>query len=262
MADEPPGLGFEEPDARFRGPTQRARVFTESWVALNLFCPNCGSVRIGKHPNNRPVADFYCGQCREDFELKSQKGRFGPRVADGAYAAKRLRLESDTNPNLVLMNYDLERFAVTDLFFVPKHFFVPELIEERPPLAPTARRAGWIGSNILLKDVPASGKIYYVRDSQIAPRDLVLEQWRRTLFLKGRGMEARGWLIEVMKCVELVGRSAFTLADLYEFEDRLSRIYPGNRNIRPKIRQQLQALRDNGYLRFLGRGRYELQRLS
>ena len=123
-------------------------MFTESWVAAYLFCPNCGARRIGRHPNNAPVADFHCAECHEDFELKSKKGAMGPKVADGAYGAKLRRLASAANPNLALLSYDLARFAVTDLFFVPKQFFTPEIIEERPQLAATARRAGWIGSNI------------------------------------------------------------------------------------------------------------------
>jgi type II restriction enzyme len=86
----------------------------------------------------------------------------------------------------------------------------------------------------------------------------VLEQWRSTLFLKEQSAAARGWLIEVMKCVDAVGRQDFTLEDVYAQEDPLHRLYPANRNVRPKIRQQLQVLRDRGYLRFLGRGRYRL----
>jgi type II restriction enzyme len=77
--------------------------------------------------------------------------------------------------------------------------------------------------------------------------------------LKDQGVAARGWLIEVMKCVELIGRGAFTLDDVYAFEGRLARVYPGNNNVRPKIRQQLQVLRDQGYLDFVGRGRYRLK---
>jgi type II restriction enzyme len=58
---------------------------------------------------------------------------------------------------------------------------------------------------------------------------------------------------------EAVGRAAFTLDDVYAFEDRLSALYPGNNNVRPKIRQQLQALRDLGWLEFMGRGRYRVR---
>jgi type II restriction enzyme len=104
------------------------------------------------------------------------------------------RLASDTTPNLVLMTYDLARFAVTDLFFVPKQFFTPAIIEARPPLRDTARRAGWVGSKIVLRDVPESGKVWCVKGGEALPRDAVLEQWRSTLFLRGAGLAARGWL--------------------------------------------------------------------
>ena len=172
-------------------------------------------------------------------------------MADGAYGAKLLRLASDTSPNLMLMNYDLARFAVTDLFFVPKQFFTSAIIEARPPLAATARRAGWVGSRIVLQGVPESGKVWFVRGGAALDRGAVLAQWRSTLFLRDAGVGARGWLIEVMKCVELIGRDAFTLDDVYAFEDRLKALYPGNNNIRPKIRQQLQVLRDRGWLEFI-----------
>jgi type II restriction enzyme len=252
-------LGFEETQALFESPSQNARVWTESWVALWGFCLNCGAQRLGRFENNRPVADFVCPECAEEYELKSQKGRFGPKVNDGAYRTMLARLASANNPNLLLMNYDLGRRSVTDLFVVPKHFFVPEIVEERKPLAPTARRAGWVGCNILLRDVPDAGKIFVVRDGVPVAKEAVLERWRSTLFLRDQGLAARGWLIDVLKCVEQIGRAEFTLADVYAFEDRLSRLYPGNNNVRPKIRQQLQVLRDQGLLEFLGKGVYRMR---
>jgi type II restriction enzyme len=258
MSDPPLHLGFAEAPVAFVNASQRARVWTEQWAAAHLFCPNCGALRITSYKNNRPVADFSCLECGEDFELKSQKRQFGKKINDGAFGTMCQRLASDNNPNLILMNYDLARLSVTNLFFVPRHFFVREVIQERNPLAPTARRAGWIGCNILLSEIPAAGKIFLVRDGEQAPRRLVLEQWRSTLFLKDQNIAARGWLIEVMKCVDAIGRQDFTLDDVYAQEDRLHRLYPANRNVRPKIRQQLQVLRDRGYLHFLGRGRYRL----
>ncbi|MGA9008125.1 MAG: hypothetical protein WB495_14880 [Xanthobacteraceae bacterium] len=57
-----------------------------------------------------------------------------------------------------------------------------------------------------------------------------------------------------MKCIEAVGKPEFQIDDIYGFENRLSELYPGNRNVRPKIRQQLQFLRDRGYLEFISRG--------
>lgn len=128
------------------------------------------------------------------------------------------------------------------------------------PLKETARRAGWVGSNILLDQVPEAGRIYVLRNGQPEARDAVLDKWRQTLFLRDQSVEARGWLLDVMKAVEAIGRPEFSLEDVYAHEARLQLIYPNNNNVRPKIRQQLQVLRDSGYLDFVGRGQYRLRR--
>jgi len=252
-------LGFEEVQLAYTSGSQKARVWTEQWVSQQLYCPNCGNPRITQLPANLPVADFFCPKCNDQFELKSQKKDFGAKVADGAYHTKCERLVSSTNPNLLLLSYDLADAAVRNVSVVPKHFFVPDIVERRKPLADTARRAGWVGSNISLGKVPQSGRIHIVRGRVPEPKERVLEAWQRTLFLRDRGIEARGWLIEVMNCVERLGPGDFTLEEIYAFEAHLSHIYPNNRNVRPKIRQQLQVLRDNGFLDFLGKGRYRLR---
>lgn len=252
-------LEFDEAQAAYKSPAQNARVWTERWVRDRLFCPNCGAEKINPFETNRPVADFFCGACDEEYELKSQKNKFGMKVLDGAFGTMCHRLRASNNPNLLLLNYDLARLAVSNVFVVPKHFFVREIIEERKPLAPSARRAGWVGCNILLKQIPESGKIFFVRDGIAQPRESVLQQWQKTLFLREEKAEARGWLIEVMKCVEEIGKPEFTLDDVYAFEKALRLVYPDNNNVRPKIRQQLQVLRDRGYLEFVSRGYYRLR---
>jgi type II restriction enzyme len=252
-------LGFEETQTPHTSGSQSARAWTERWVRDWVFCPNCGSPKINQFEINRPVADFFCSSCNEEYELKSQKSTFGTKILDGAFRTMCVRLAASNNPSLLLLNYDLKQLSVVSLFVVPKQFFVREIIEERKPLAATARRAGWIGCNILLNQIPASGKIFIVRNGQPQPKELVLAQWKKTLFLRNEGAEARGWLIEVMKCVELIGKPEFELNDVYAFEGRLSQLYPNNRHVKQKIRQQLQVLRDHGYLDFVSRGYYRLR---
>lgn len=252
-------LGFEETQSAYSSGSQSARVWTESWVRSWAYCPHCGNTSIVSFPNNSPLADFFCASCKEEFELKSQKGKFGAKVVDGAFKTKCERLAASNNPNLLLMNYDLKTLAVVNLFIVPKHFFVRDIIEERKPLAATARRAGWIGSNILLNKVPESGKIHIVQNSIVRPKEQVLAEWQRTLFLRQETLDARGWLLDVMKYIEMLGKREFTLEDVYGFESRLSALYPGNQNVKPKIRQQLQYLRDRGFIDFVSRGYYRLR---
>lgn len=252
-------LGFEDTQTRYVSGSQSARAWTERWVRNSLYCPHCGNAKISQLPANRPVADFVCPTCAEEYELKSQKTPFGAKVLDGAFRTMCERLASTNNPNFLFLNYDRALLSVRDVFVVPKHFFVREIIEERKPLAATARRAGWIGCNILLSQIPSAGKVFFVQSGNVLPKEEVLSQWQKTLFLREERPEARGWLIEVMKCVEQIGRKEFDLEDVYAFESRLGHLYPNNRHVKHKIRQQLQKLRDRGYLEFVSRGNYRLQ---
>lgn len=61
-----------------------------------------------------------------------------------------------------------------------------------------------------------------------------------------------------MQCIEKLDEKKFSLRDLYIFENYLKIKHPENNNIQAKIRQQLQSLRDKGYLKFTNRGNYEV----
>lgn len=241
---------------RYTSASQKIRVLTEAWVGRQAYCPSCGQ-SLSQYANNEPVADFLCKACDENYELKSKRGMLGARIVDGAYRTMMERLQASTNPNLFLLNYDERRLDVLDFLVVPKHFFVPEMIEQRTPLSITARRAGWTGCNILLNGIPKTGKIFFVRGGVVIPKGDVLAEWRKTLFLRDpHSVSGRTWAIDIMKCIEQFGTAAFTLDKVYAFEPVLRRQHPENRFVKAKIRQQLQVLRDKGYLRFVTRGRY------
>jgi len=62
-----------------------------------------------------------------------------------------------------------------------------------------------------------------------------------------------------MNCVESLNKENFTLKEIYTFEKDLEILHPENKNIKAKIRQQLQFLRDKNYLEFLEkRGNYRI----
>jgi type II restriction enzyme len=159
----------------------------------------------------------------------------------------------------LLLGYDNQRLEVQNFIVIPKQFFVPDIIEERRPLSPSARRAGWIGCNIRLDGIPNAGRIFVVRNGHIEPTKDVIAKWKQTLFLRDqRDLRSKGWLLSIMRCIDSIQRNVFSLQDVYAFEPELMAAYPDNQHVRPKIRQQLQVLRDKNYLIFLGNGTYQL----
>jgi len=243
----------------YKSKPQQIRVMSESWVDSEIYCPSCGR-DLNKYKSGKPVADFYCDKCIEDYELKSKQDSVGLKIVNGAYRTMIQRLNGDRNPNFFILNYNSDDFAIRNFCVIPKHFFIPDIIEKRKPLPPTARRAGWVGCNILLKHIPSTGKIFYIKDSKIESKDKVLESWHKTLFLReSKEAKAKGWILDIMNCIDSIGQKTFTLDDIYTFESALKDRHPDNRHIKDKIRQQLQILRDKGYLKFTMRGQYQLK---
>jgi len=184
----------------------------------------------------------------------------GNKIVDGAYSSMIERLTSNNNPNLFFLTYTKPTFQITNFFTIPKYFFVPDIIEERTPLNLTARRAGWVGCNIVMNNIPDFGKVFYIQNGIPINKGDVLEKWSRTGFVKKtQDVEAKGWLLDVLLCVERIKKKEFTLKEVYRFEPFLKSKHPTNNNIQAKIRQQLQFLRDKNVIDFLGRGKYALK---
>ena len=240
----------------YKSAAQIARILTENWMAENVYCPSCGCKPICKAPNNRPVQDFLCPKCNEQFELKSKNGKStGKMVNDGAYQTMIERIQADDNPNFFFLSYRKADYSVQQLMLVPKHFITTDMIIRRKPLPETARRAGWVGCTINIGNLPESGKILLVNQAQIIEPEQVHKQWATNLFLRKQKMERKGWLLAIMKCVERLPEK-FDLKQMYEFEQQLAVQFPGNKHIKDKIRQQLQILRDQSLIEFSARGQY------
>lgn len=242
--------------SEYSSKAQIARVLTENWVLNNSYCPKCGNLPLSEFENNRPVADFYCQNCLEEFELKSKNGRLPNVITDGAYATMIERINANNSPNFFFLTYD-KQWRVNDFLIIPKQFFTPSIIIKRKPLSPNARRAGWVGCNIDISNVVDFGKIFLVKNSQIINQNLVQEHFNNTLFIRTKNIESRGWILDIMMCIDSISKDTFNLKDIYDFEEILKIKYPNNNFIKDKIRQQLQILRDKGLIEFVARGRYK-----
>jgi len=203
-------------------------------------------------------------------------------------------IRHDETPNFYFMHYpptlklrwagELATWRVKNLLLVPSFAFPPSAIIKRKPLSSTARRAGWIGCNFALNRIPAEARIPVVTESSISQESEVREKFRRVKPLKEISVTQRGWTLDVLNAIRRMvnseGRAprdpnisvqsgkmgrrgtplsdSFTTADAYAFERELGQLHPDNRNIKAKIRQQLQELRDRNLLLHVGRNCWRL----
>ena len=99
----------ETPEALlYHSKTQRARVITEGWTAANLYCPTCGAPHLIQFEASRPMADFHCEHCKQQFDIifadppyhKDLGGQIlpylGKMVNEGGFAA----IETEREANL------------------------------------------------------------------------------------------------------------------------------------------------------------------
>jgi type II restriction enzyme len=246
--------------ANYKSPSQRARVATETWGSDNLYCPNCAENRLDRTPANTPTVDYMCRECKSAFQLKSQGSPLSFRIVDAAYGTMRDAIRSNRTPNLFVMHYDRKEWSVSNIILIPNFAFSMSAIEKRKALGPEARRAGWVGCNILLGRIPADAKIPIITEGCAISSSEVRKQYARLRPLEALTSENRGWTLDVLNAVRGLGMSDFKLSDVYALEPSLGQLHPQNRHVRDKIRQQLQVLRDLGLLLFLGRGHYRLAR--
>lgn len=236
--------------------SQKIRIMSETWVVTNCYCVKCGN-KLEHFENNKPVADMFCNNCKEQFELKTNRSKLGKRIVNGAYSTMIEKIDDGNIPNFFYLNYSLIDYKINNLIIIPAHYFTKEIIIKRPPLSSTARRAGWIGCNINVSEIPESGKLYLVKNGQEENKNSVIDNFNKMLFLRKTKGKLKGWLLDILKCVELLDKNEFSLNDVYSFENFLKLKHPENNNIQAKIRQQLQLLRDYGYLAFTKRGKYK-----
>ncbi len=249
--------------SHYKSGSQIARVVTEQWATANMFCPACEFDHLTPLPVNAKVADYLCHNCEAKFQLKSKSSPFGKKFANSAYQPKMDAIKSGNAPNYLFLQYSKLTWTVQDLFAVPGHFFTPAVIEERPPLPPTARRSGWVGSNIMLGTLPREARVSIVSTGQAVHPSVVREAWDAFAFLGSPPNAKGGWGADVLMCLRemqhATGLNEFSLQGFYDrFEVRLEFLHPENRNVQAKIRQQLQVLRDNNILYFTGGGYYQI----
>jgi len=241
----------------YKSASQRARRITEPWGAGNLYCCSCQSARLDAQKANAQVSDFLCPGCVERYQLKSQSKKLGGRILGSNYQKMVDAILGNRSPNFFLLHYRLPEWLVRNLIIIPRFAISPSVIIQRKPLSATARRHNWTGYMLDVGLIPESAKIPLIVEGSEISRRVVREQYARIARIQTLKPEQRGWTLDVLRRVESLPNETFSNDEIYAFESELAKLYPANRHIQPKIRQQLQILRDRGLLKSLKPGLWQ-----
>jgi type II restriction enzyme len=190
--------------------------------------------------------------------LKSGKSPFKSRIPDAAYSKMIEAIRKDETPSIFALHYDPVEWRVRNLILIPRFTYSLKDIFKRQPLSSTAQRHDWVGCDILLGAIPQRARIQVISDGVLISPQGVRQEFQRLSPLQRIQTKVRGWTLDVLLILESFGKPEFSLDEVYAHEAKLRALHLLNRHVRPKIRQQLQVLRDMGLLEFLGRGKYRL----
>jgi type II restriction enzyme len=250
--------------AEASGHPQNVRGVAETWGEHNLYCPNCPSPRLTRPAQNSAPGDFSCPDCGFQFQLKGQKMRFSSDIADGIYATTLRAVKNNDAPAFFFVHYDLPTWTVRDVLLVPGFAI--------PPSAITKRKSG-ASCNITLSRIPLDARIPIVTtikasrsgDTEcimISRMEEVRAKFKRLTPLADIASGQRALALDVLNIIRRLKKTEFTSADFYPFERELKKLHAGQRNLRDKIRRQLQVLRNAGFLIQPARGQRGLWQLK
>lgn len=238
----------------YKSPSQKARILTETWASDNLRCPSCDGILILLPANSR-TSDLRCQSCGETYQLKSQSKPFGKRILGAEYSTTVQAIRAGRHPSLILLQYDLDNLFVRQVKVLHRSWITEQGIIPRRPLGPQARRAGWQGCLLALDAIPNTAFVDVVSNGLVNQPQIVKSQWQTAHSVSALSLTKRSWIILVLRIVESLPQE-FTLQQVYAYESELAKSYPTNKNVRAKIRQQLQIIRDLGLIKFIKPGLY------
>ena len=99
---------------RRRTGSMGVKILSEHLVGSRVYCQNCGNTKNLQYSNNNPSADFFCGVCHEDYQLKSQRSSSVPRGSERSSDDPTPQREHDPqsfSPELRLQESDHNRPA-------------------------------------------------------------------------------------------------------------------------------------------------------
>jgi type II restriction enzyme len=163
---------------------------------------------------NTPAVDYTCPDCCARFQLKARSSAFAGRIVDAPYSTMVRAIREDRTPNLFALHYEPEEWRVANLILIPHFAFPLSAVEKRKPLGPDARRAGWVGCNILLSAIPLDARIPLIAGAKPAAPATFERNMLEFGRLKSCERNSAGGRSAFLNVVHSLGKTEFDLGEV------------------------------------------------
>ena len=131
----------------------------ENYIVYNLPCPVCNENKLEKYKQNEKSRDASCKNCKCQLQIKASKmTNVNKKITIlkllGASYTTTLASIKNNNVHFVIVYYYVDiynYYHVSNIYFVNSKDINENCIEMRKPLSATAKRAGWVGCNLVFK---------------------------------------------------------------------------------------------------------------
>ena len=135
----------------------------ERAVREKVSCPRCGRVRhLTPLQANFPCADLICKFCGflaqvKTYTLKTPSNALPTRIPGAGWKVQHEQIMAGIYHGLYLVGYRGKRLVRID--YVPAHILQgsPDVFEPRRALSAKAKRAGWLGFEYNIEQLPTIG---------------------------------------------------------------------------------------------------------
>jgi len=191
-------LPFENTPKHWKSQSRISGQAGEKWCGKYMPCPLCNAdSSLIEFKNNKPVKDFYCKNCEEEYQLKTSKSfkkKSGKKITSSDFEKWFESISNNNQPNLLIIKYSLQNIDnikkakenffnidknlvslrghrvfnmegyVDKIFLVKKEKIDKSCLIKRKKLSQKAVRSGWQGSYLKI-DSNKIKKIYPVNNN-------------------------------------------------------------------------------------------------
>jgi type II restriction enzyme len=131
----------------------------EIYIKNNLQCQRCNIQDFDKCKTNEPSKDLVCNNCGQRYQIKAANSKTkknddnSMKIMGGEYSTTINNINQEIDYLIIIYENNTNTYKIKNIYYIKKENITTNCIVPRKPLSQNAKRAGWQGCYIMLKNI-------------------------------------------------------------------------------------------------------------